>query len=123
MNFYRCYTNLAISKRMGSVDMNRDPCIISSSGFCSGKCFAVEFSNQDVVVAEAVFLSFSSRLPLDESLQGLGVEGGTVVLGEGSAKRFSIWLVWTEESSSPNWALKRFKVFLGFLDGSSLNRE
>jgi hypothetical protein len=23
----------------------------------------------------------------------------------------------------PNWALKRFDVFLGFLDGSSSNRE
>jgi hypothetical protein len=53
--------DLAISKRMGLVDMNEDPCIIFSSGFCLGKCFAVEFSKQDKV--EVVSLRFSFKLP------------------------------------------------------------
>ena len=50
---------------MGSDDMNGDLCTISLSGFSSGKCFTIVFSKQDVAVAEAVYLSISSRLPWD----------------------------------------------------------
>ena len=57
--------DLDISKRMGSDDMNGDPCIISSSGFCSGKCFTMESFKQVVAMAELVSPSFSSRLPWD----------------------------------------------------------
>ena len=46
--------------------MNGDSCIISLSRFGSGKCFAIEFSKQNVLVAEEVFLSILSRLPWDE---------------------------------------------------------
>ena len=59
----------------------------------------------------------------DASLRGSGGEGGTVGLREGSVKEFWDSSVWTEESSSPNWALKRFEVFLWFLDWLSSNRE
>ena len=46
---------------MGSDDMNGDPCIIPSSGFFLEKFFVMEFSKQDVVVAEAVSLMKRSR--------------------------------------------------------------
>ena len=55
--------DFATSERMDSDGMNKDSCIISLSGFGSGKCYTIVFSKQDVVVAEAAFLSISSRLP------------------------------------------------------------
>ena len=53
--------DFATSERMDSDGMNRDSCIISLSGFGSGKYFAIEFSKQEVAVAEEVFLSVTSR--------------------------------------------------------------
>jgi hypothetical protein len=52
---------------MGLDDLNRDTCIVSSSGFCLERGFAIELSENKGVVAEMASLSFSSRLPQDAS--------------------------------------------------------
>ena len=59
----------------------------------------------------------------DGLLRGLGGEGGTVGLRDGSIRRLCNGSILTEESSSLNWASWRFEVFWIFPEGSSSNRE
>jgi hypothetical protein len=47
----------------GSGDMNGETRITFSSRFCSERGFTIGFSKQELLVAEADFLSFLPRLP------------------------------------------------------------
>jgi hypothetical protein len=55
--------DFATSKGTGSDDTNGDTCIIFVSGFFLRRGFTIGFSKQEVVVAKAASLGFSSRLP------------------------------------------------------------
>jgi hypothetical protein len=59
--------NSTTSIKMGSENANGDTRIISSSEFCLGRGFSIEFSENKGMMVEEASLSFSSRLPRDAS--------------------------------------------------------